>query len=535
MKTTLRNLTMTWPLAVCLLLPALAHAETVVQAWAQRYNGPENGISAAKAMAVDGSNNVVVTGYSSGSGSDYDYATIKYSAAGVPLWTNRYNGPLNTNDQATAVAVDGNGDVVVTGYSTGSIHPPYPNPFTDYATIKYSSAGVPLWTNRYHGPGNANDGATAVAVDASNNVIVTGYSASNSFGYPFTDFATIKYSSAGIPLWTNRYNGPAGTVDQANAVAVDGSNNVIVAGFSTGTNSTGRHYTAIKYSSAGIPLWTNRYNGSEQFGFDEVIALAVDSSNNVVVTGYVAGETSYDYATIKYSSAGVPLWTNRYNGPADGEDWANAVAADGSNNVIVTGFSDNGGGDWDYATVKYSSAGMPLWTNRYNGPGNSADDPVAVAVDASGNVIVAGFSVGSGSGADYLMIKYSSAGVPLWTNRYNGPGNTDDYAMTMALDHSGNIILTGYSIDSGGAGSFLTMKYICVPSPVTTGLKLTNGTFQMRVDDVLQSGTLVIEASSGLTGWAPVFTNTTPTNVLYYTDPEAGSSATRFYRVFQFP
>jgi len=534
MKTTLRNLTVTWPLAVCLLLPALAHAETVVQAWAQRYNGPENGISAAKAMAVDGSNNVVVTGYSSGNGSDYDYATIKYSAAGVPLWTNRYNGPLNTNDQATAVAVDGNGDVVVTGYSTGSIHPPYPNPFTDYATIKYSSAGVPLWTNRYHGPGNADDGATALVVDASNNVIVTGYSAGTSFGYPFTDFATIKYSSTGVPLWTNRYNGPAGTVDQANAVAVDASNNVIVAGFSTGTNSTGRHYTAIKYSSAGTPLWTNRYNGSEQFGFDEVIALAVDSSNNVVVTGYVAGETSYDYATIKYSSAGVPLWTNRYNGPADGEDWANAVVTDSSNNVIVTGFSDNGEGDWDYATVKYSSAGIPLWTNRYNGSGNSADDPVAVAVDASGNVIVAGFSVGSGSGADYLMIKYSSAGVPLWTNRYNGPGNTDDYAMTMALDHSGNIILTGYSGDSGGI-SFLTVKYICVPSPVTTGLKLTNGTFQMRVDDVLQSGTLVIEASSGLTGWAPVFTNTTPTNVLFYIDPEAGSSPTRFYRVFQFP
>ena len=50
-------------------------------------------------MAVDGSNNVVVTGYSSGSGSDYDYATIKYSAAGVPLWTNRYNGPGNTNPE----------------------------------------------------------------------------------------------------------------------------------------------------------------------------------------------------------------------------------------------------------------------------------------------------------------------------------------------------------------------------------------------------------------------------------------------------
>jgi uncharacterized delta-60 repeat protein len=531
MKTTLRDLTVTWPLAVCLLLPALAHAETVVQAWAQRYNGLENGISLAKAMAVDGSNNVVVTGYSSGNGSDYDYATIKYSAAGMPLWTNRYNGPGNTNDQPAAVAVDGNGDVVVTGVSSGS------KGYSDYATIKYSSAGVPLWTNRYHGPGNGNDGATAVAVDGSNNVIVTGYSTIGLPSYPFTDYATIKYSSAGVPLWTNRYNGPGGSVDQANAVAVDSSNNVIVAGLSTGSGMTGRNYTTIKYSSVGIPLWTNRYNynGSGNPAYDEVKALAVDSSNNVIVTGYAGGETSEDHATIKYSSAGVALWTNRYNGPANGQDWANAVATDSSNKVIVTGFSDNGGGDWDYATVKYSSEGIPLWTNRYNGPGNGADDPVAVAVDASGNVIVAGLSVGSGSGVDYLMIKYSSAGVPLWTNRYNGPGNTDDYAMTMAQDHSGNIILTGYAIDSGGAGSFLTVKYICVPSPVMTGLPLTNGSLQLRVEDVLQSGTLVIEASSNLTGWAPVFTNTTPTNVLFYTDPEASSTPTRYYRAFQSP
>ena len=69
-------------------------------------------------------------------------------------------------------------------------------------TIKYSSAGLPLWTNRYNGPGNDHDCANALAVDASNNVIVTGYSMSNTGGY---GYATIKYSSAGVPLWTNRY------------------------------------------------------------------------------------------------------------------------------------------------------------------------------------------------------------------------------------------------------------------------------------------------------------------------------------------
>ena len=107
----------------------------------------------------------------------------------------------------------------------------------------------------------------------------------------------------------------------------------------------------------------------------------------------------------------------------------------------------------------------------------------------------------------------------------------------MAVDHSGNVIVTGCSADSGGDYNYATIKYICGSWPVMTGIQLTNGTFQMRVDGVLQPGTLVIEASTNLstTNWAPVFTNTMPTNVLFYTDPDAGSSPARFYRAFQSP
>ena len=125
--------------------------------------------------------------------------------------------------------------------------------------------------------------------------------------------------------------------------------------------------------------------------------------------------------------------------------------------------------------------------------------------------------------------------MALWTNLYNGPGNGDDQACALVVDRSGNVIVTGYSTVSGGDYDFATIKYICVPSPVMTGLPPTNGTFQMRVDGVLQPGTLVIEASTDLTGWLPLFTNTTPTNVLFYTDPDVGSSPMRFYRAFQFP
>ena len=98
-----------------------------------------------------------------------------------------------------------------------------------------------------------------------------------------------------------------------------------------------------------------------------------------------------------------------------------------------------------------------------------------------------------------------------------------------------NLILTGISRGSGGNDDFATIKYICVPEPVLTSLPPTNGPFQMRVDEVLQPGRLVIEAATNLAGWAAIFTNTTPTNVLFYTDPDAGSFRRRSYRAFQFP
>ena len=143
--------------------------------------------------------------------------------------------------------------------------------------------------------------------------------------------------------------------------------------------------------------------------------MAVDAGGNVYVTGRSFGSLSgSDYATIAYSGAGQPLWTNRYDGPGNGGDAANALAVDASGNVVVTGWSDNAGGVyWDYATVAYSSDGKPLWTKRYNGPGNRREEPGGVAVDPSGNVYVTGFSEALGSGddpatqnSDFTTVKY---------------------------------------------------------------------------------------------------------------------------------
>ncbi len=499
-------------------------AATPVPAWVQRYNGPANAADGPTAIAVDSSNNVIVTGYSYGASWTWDYATIKYSSAGVPLWTNRFNGPENQDDSATAVAVDGNGNVFVTGYSYVTN---YPFNVGDYVTIAYSSSGAPLWTNRYDGPGNGDDEARAIAVDGNGNVLVTGQSSGSGSSW---DYATIKYSNAGVALWTNRYNGPGNDDDEAWAIAVDGSRNVFVTGGSY-EGGVSDAYATIKYSCAGVPLWTNRYVGPGKGGA-RADAIAVDGSGNVFVTGWT-GITNgpSDYTTIAYSSSGVPLWANHYNGSANNSDLATGIALDGSGNVFVTGHSYGNGTHVDYATIAYSSTGVPLWTNRFNGTGNSDDFAEAIVVNADGNVLVTGSVTNSGRGYEYATIEYSNTGVPLWTNLYDGLGSGGDGAWAFALDKNGNLIVTGSSMGSGSGYDFATIKYVLPPS--LTALAQPDRAFKLRVDDPAQAPTLVVEASTNLRAWAPVFTNTTPTNVLFYTDTGAGGYLGRFYRASQ--
>jgi len=278
-------------LAILFLVSANAIAQSVDTAWVRRYNGPGNGADWASAIAVDASGSVYVTGKSIGSGTSEDYAAIKYYSNGDIAWVRRYNGPGNSSDNANALAIDGSGNVYVTGKSIGS------GTSEDYATIKYSPNGDTAWVRRYNGPGNSSDNANALAIDGSGNVYVTGQSFSNSSNY---DYATIKYYSNGDTAWVRSYNGPGNGSDGALAITVDGSGSVYVTGQNTGSG-TNLDYATIKYYSNGDIAWVRRYNGPGN-GADFADDIAVDGLGNVYVTGTSLGSgTGYDYASIKYS------------------------------------------------------------------------------------------------------------------------------------------------------------------------------------------------------------------------------------------
>ena len=426
-----------------------AYAQSVDTAWVQRYQGPGNSKDYAAAIALDSLSNIYVTGYTAYSQTYLDYLTIKYDPAGNELWTRRYNGPGDSSDCASDIAVDNWGNVYVTGYSYGDSVT-----VDDYATIRYDSSGNEIWTRRYDGSANMSDGAYATAVDGAGNVYVTGFCTDSQ---SYTDYVTIKYDSSGNEIWVRSYDGPGNSDDCAYDMAVDGPGNIYLTGKSTG-NGTNFDYATIKYDSSGTELWVRRYNGSANRA-DEAAAIAVDDLGNVYVTGHSIG-TGYDYATIKYDSSGNELWVSRYDGPASGRDGACDIAVDGLGNVYVIGNSTGSTTASDFATVKYDSSGNQLWVRRYSGPGSYNDLAAGISLDSSGNVYITGYNVTINTACNYVTIKYDTSGNELWMQTYNGPGNWGDHARAIALDDSGNVYVTGESWGISSNYDYATIKYV---------------------------------------------------------------------------
>jgi len=418
--------------------------------WVVRYDGPGNDWDEANALAIDSSGNVYITGFSYGSETENDYATVKYDQNGEEQWVTRYNGSENSHDKGNALVIDGAGNVYVTGYSNGSITG------ADYATVKYNSNGEEQWVTRYNGPGNSDDESYALAIDGSGNVYVTGYSYGSGTA---TDYATVKYNSNGEEQWVARYNGPGNSADEAYSMVIDGYGNVYITGFSYGsTTEAEADYATVKYNSNGEEVWVSRYNGPRNFD-DEAYSIVIDGSGNVYVTGFSYGSiTGADYATVKYDSNGKEQWVVRYDGIDNSSDYGKAIAIDGSGNVIVTGYSDSLGTRSDYTTIKYNSNGEEQWIARYNGPGNDYDKAYDLAIDDYGNVYVTGESRDLKKGYDYATVKYDSNGEEQWVARYNGPGNDDDKAFAFAINSSGNVYVTGIS-DGAGWSVYTTIKY----------------------------------------------------------------------------
>ena len=246
------------------------------------------------------------------------------------------------------------------------------------------------------------------------------------------------------------------------------------------TSAGGEDMFVAKYSGAtGAYLWARQGGGS---GDDEAAAVAVDGTGNVVVTGHFRNTADFsgrsltsagidDVFVAKYSASGASLWAKSF-GDAD-EQQGSAVGVDRDGNIVLAGnFSgsiDLGGGPLynlaggDIFLAKLSASGAPVWSFRFGNAGDANPELAkGLAVDGSGNVVLTGQilpSLNFGSGVlwnltstnDVFIAKFSPSGTNLWSKRAGSSG--DDEGTGAAIDRNGNVLVVGDffdAVDFGG-------------------------------------------------------------------------------------
>jgi len=318
------------------------------QLWVALYDGPSHNVDEAKAICVDANGNVYVTGKSFSTASANDIVTVKYNSSGVQQWVSSFNGTANGEDRGNVITVDNSGNVYVCGETLGAGF--------DFVTLRINADGTMGWSRIYNGPASGGDEAVGMALNKiSGELYVTGYS----FGGGATnyDFATIKYDLNGNQVWLRRFNGTAGDADIATAMTLDNSGNIFVTGTSVGDNSAiDSNFATIMYSPAGNIAWSVYYSGPGQRS-DVSRSITTDNAGNVYISGSSTLDgVSTDYVTIKYHSDGAQVWLGTYNGPDNRDDYTSSIAFDNSTgSLFVTGRSFSLAGNYDYATIKYTN------------------------------------------------------------------------------------------------------------------------------------------------------------------------------------
>ncbi len=404
-----------------------------------------------------------------------------------------------------ASASDANGNLFVAGYTYN------PETLTDWVTLKYDSAGMPVWAARYNGPSDLRDNPRAMAVDASGNVYVTGPMEVDSADF---DYVTIKYSPSGERQWVARYGEPFPWRDIPRAMAVDSFGYVYVTGESY--EVTERDFVTVKYTPLGLQQWAARFSASSG-GSDIPVTIAVDAARNVYVTGTSDSTgTGQDLATVKYDQFGQFQWARRYNGPANRNDKPSSLHMDPSGNILVSGVSEGVATQQDIVTIKYTPQGLQQWAVRYDDSVHSFDIGTAMGIDPEGNVYVTGSSTGGGNAEDYLTIKYDTNGNTMWEVTYDGDAHGRDVPTLLAVDDEGSAYVTGQSYNPVGGNEIVTVKYSSDGSEIWRMRRSANPTsYQNTVGLGLDQGsgvyvTLVRSNTDAGSSWTAIKYGQTP-------------------------
>lgn len=416
--------------------------------WSNFYSSNGNlSIDKAQFIASDKWGNVIVTGVSNTDGKGDDIVTIKYDKYGNQLWIAIFNGTGSYNDRPRFLVIDNDGNIIITGSSTGS-----GGTSDDIITLKYNKDGVLMWNNVFASKGGIGDEGSSVAADDLGNVYVTGTAGHIVTDKSGMDWVTIKYSPSGEQLWMKPYDDNISN-DRSGVLTVDPAGNVYVAGQ---CNAPAYHIGIAKYDNSGNLLWFAKYDG-KSVSYDKPTDIKTDNEGNVYLTGY-SSEDNKDILTLKLDYLGNIVWKKNFNGPANGSDEAQKLLVDKEGNVYVAGTVEAGKKKQYRILLKYDNSGSEVWKNISDKPLSKNIETIQLLLNSSGNLLVTGSSVISGKSYSEMAADcFSPAGGLLWQHYFSAE-NSIPTALNAALDPDDNILLGGF-ITGQGNYNYCTVKF----------------------------------------------------------------------------
>jgi Bacterial Ig-like domain (group 3)/Beta-propeller repeat len=357
----------------------------------------------------------------------------------------------DNNDQGNAIAVDQDGNVYITGYTTSDDFPETANPISadlggqNVFVSKLNAAGTALVYSTYLG-GDADSQANGIAVDSAGDAYITGFTDSDNFPTTAGGFQTesdsdgnntafvAKLNPTGSALVYSTYLGGSG-YEQGNGIAVDSAGNAYITGSTASNNfpttpgafqpdqhnvNGGSNAFVSKLNAAGSALIYSTYlGGNGDDSNDQGNAIAVDAAGDAYVTGSF-GSTDFpttadafqsersaccEAFVTKFNAAGTALVYSTYLGGSNGESSGNGIAVDAAGDAYITGSTSmldfpittgafqsvhgTGDGDNDAFVTKLNADGTALVYSTYLG-GYGDDQGNGIAVDAAGDAFVTG-------------------------------------------------------------------------------------------------------------------------------------------------
>jgi hypothetical protein len=337
------------------------------QLWIDQFG--TSGFDDSNGIATDSNGNIYLTGYTRGdlegqNAGSGDIWVAKYDTTGNQQWIEQFG--TSGFDDSNGIATDSNGNIYLTGSTGGDLEGQNAGS-GDIWVAKYDTTGNQQWIEQFGS--SVLDVSNGIATDSNGNIYLTGYTGGDLEGQNAgsVDVWVAKYDTTGKQQWIDQFG--SSDYDYSNGIATDSNGNIYLTGYTRGDlegqNAGSDDAWFAKYDTTGKQQWIDQFGSLND---DYSNGIATDSNGNIYLTGYTQGNLegqnagNRDFWVAKYDTTGKQQWIEQFG--TSGVDDSNGIAMDSSDNIYLTGYTNGNlegqnAGAVDTWVAKYSQQTLP--------------------------------------------------------------------------------------------------------------------------------------------------------------------------------